>query len=148
MRKNTEELLHELKTRTDIGDYLTENRQELCALSLKEHLEKLLKEKHLTKAKVIADSQLHEIYAYQIFSGRKHPSRDKLLALAFGFGLSVEETQRLLTVAGVSVLYPRVQRDSIILFSLEKGLPLMDCNDLLEEMKEESLGVVEDERKK
>ena len=38
-------------------------------------------------------------YAYQLFNGTRKPSRDKVIQLAFGFGLSVDDTQELLKVA-------------------------------------------------
>ena len=51
--------------------------------------------------------------------------------LAFGMGLSVLETRKLLKVAGVSDLYARNPRDSIIIYCLNKGLSLIDANEYL-----------------
>ena len=75
-------------------------------------------------------------YAYQIFSGRRKPARDKLLALGFGMGLALEEMQKLLKVSEYPVLYAKNKRDSILLFCLDKGVSLIETNELLYEMGE------------
>ena len=94
--KTTEELKHEIKAATDIEDYLKSNRESLLQGNLAQHLNRLLSQKGLSKADVVRGSLLSRAYVYQIFSGEKTPSRDKLIATAFGLGLSDEETQTLL----------------------------------------------------
>ncbi len=54
----------------------------------------------------------------RIFAGEKIPSRDKLIALAFGLRLSEEETIKLLKISGNRELYARDERDALILFAL------------------------------
>ena len=51
---------------------------------LPQYLEEWLREKNLPKADVARQSNLNQAYVYQIFPGRKYPSRDKVIALAFG----------------------------------------------------------------
>lgn len=82
--KATEELNHEIKAATDIGDYLTENKEHMIMCRLSEHLNMLLSQKKLNRADVVRGSLLNKAYVYQIFSGEKTPSRDKLIAIAFG----------------------------------------------------------------
>ena len=43
---------------------------------------------------------LNETFGYQIFTGQRHPSRNKVLQIAFAMALSVRETNRALTAAG------------------------------------------------
>lgn len=88
--KTTEELKHEIKAATDIEDYLKSNRESLLQGNLAQHLNRLLSQKGLSKADVVRGSLLSRAYVYQIFSGEKTPSRDKLIATAFGLGLSDE----------------------------------------------------------
>ena len=139
MNKTTHELLHELKQRSSLQDFITENHDAFYSLEFKEYLNELLCQKGLSKAEAISRAGLHQTYAYQIFSGKKNPSRNKVLALCFGMGLTIEETQRTVTLAGVGALYPKVQRDSVILFALEKGFSLITCNELLFDLQEEML---------
>ena len=76
-------------------------------------------------------ADLDEGYMYQIFNGRRNAKRDKLIRLAFGFPLTVEETQKLLQLSGCGELYVRRKRDAYIMFALEKGYDVLKTNDLL-----------------
>jgi transcriptional regulator with XRE-family HTH domain len=129
--KTTDELDHEIKAATDVEDFLTANNGELLNQSLSEHLAYLLTQKGVSKSTVIRNSLLDRKYAYQIFSGDKTPSRDKLIAIAFGLSLSVDETQRLLKQSGNRELYSRDKRDAVILFVLNKHGKITDANQML-----------------
>lgn len=131
MKKSTMELLESLQTSVSINDYFDKEKENLTKESLSDALTKLLAKHNLKKADVIRRCGLDSAYAYQIFSGDKEPSRTKLLALCFGMQLSAEETQILLKTTGYPPLYPRIECDAVILFSLEKKLGLMDANEFL-----------------
>lgn len=70
---------------------------------------------------------------YKIFGGEKKPSRDKLLAIAFGLGLSDQETQEMLKLSGNRELYPRDERDAVILFALQRSQSILEANELLDD---------------
>lgn len=129
--KTTKELLGEIKNSNNILDYFAENREEMQLDSLPEYLEGWLKAKSLTKADVVRRSNLNKAYVYQIFLGKKYPSRDKVIALAFGLGLDAAETQTLLKQAGYRELYPRDPRDALLLLAVEKNMSIIDANELL-----------------
>ena len=61
------------------------------------------------------------------------PSRDKLITLAFGLGLSVDETQTMLKISGYKELYARSRRDSVMLFALNQNNTLLEVNEMLYE---------------
>ena len=83
---------------------------------------------------------MSESYIYEIFGGKKsNPSRNKLLQIAFAMSLDLETTQKLLKIAKVGTLYPRIKRDSIIIFALNKNLDFFECENLLEQAKVEGL---------
>lgn len=132
IHKSTDELTNELKTATNVKDYLLKNRENMLTSNLPEYLEQLLSQKRLKRADVIRGSLLGKAYIYKIFSGEKKPSRDKLLAIAFGLGLSEQETQKMLKLSGNRELYPRDKRDAIILFALQRGQSILDANELLD----------------
>ncbi len=129
--KSTDQLNHEIRMATDIKDYLTENKNNLLTASLCEYLNMLLSQKKLRKTGVVHDSLLERTYVYKIFAGEKHPSRDTLIAIAFGLHLSDSETQKLLKVSGNRELYARDERDSLILFALHRGQTILEVNELL-----------------
>lgn len=129
---STAELNHEIKEATDIDDYLNRNKKHLLSCSLYEHLQALLAEKKLSRSEVIRGSLLDRTYAYQIFSGEKKPSRDKLIALAFGMKLTGEETQKMLKLSGNRELYARDERDATILYALQRCRTIDETNELLQ----------------
>ena len=129
--KITDELNHEIKDATNIEDYLEKNKNNMLTHSLSEHLNLLLSQKGITRADVVRGSQLDRAYMYQIFSGEKTPTRDKLIAIAFGMELSDKETQAMLKLSGNRELYARDERDALILFSLQRKKTIIETNDLL-----------------
>ena len=127
----TAELVNEIKNTTNIEDYLGKNNEYLITHSLSEHLNMLLSQKGISRADVVRDSMLDKYYVYQIFSGDKSPSRDKLIAIAFGLKLSDDETQQMLKLSGNRELYAKDKRDAIILFSLHHKKSVFETNELL-----------------
>ena len=107
-----------IKKAATFKDFLINNQKNMISVTLSEYLMQLLKQKKLKRARVIQDSGLEKAYVYQIFKGEKRPSRDKLIALAFGLHLNIEETQRMLKLGGCSELYARTKRDALILFCI------------------------------
>lgn len=134
--KSTDVLETLLNKKTSIEQYIEECKQDLICLSFTEQLNYFLDKKELTRSQVISKSQLSERYGYEIFKGTKKPSRDKVLQLCFGLELDIPESQHLLNSAGVSELYPRNQRDSIIYFCIKNHKTVMECNELLLEYHE------------
>ena len=133
MKKTTQELLEILK-KEKLTNYLEENDAELINAPLCTYLTELLEQRGLKKTNVIEKSRIFNIYAYQIFAGKKTPSRDKVIQLSFGFELQLSDTQKLLKTAGLAELYPRNKRDSIIISAIENRLDIMDCDELLYEL--------------
>lgn len=139
---STDQLENEIQSAAKIEDYFEENRKYLLRQSLSEHLNLLLSQKGLRRADVVRDSQLDRTYVYQIFSGEKTPSRDKLIAIAFGLALSDEETQQMLKLSGNRHLYAKDKRDAVILFALHRRKSIFETNDLLYEHHFATLGAL------
>lgn len=140
IQKSTDELLKILNSKDTIESYIEENKADIIDITLSEYLEDMLKKYNIPKNRVINASGLNQIYAYQIFDGKKkNPSRDKLIQLIFGMKLDITDAQRLLKTAGVNELYPRIKRDSIIIFALNKKISVSECDELLFEMGEETI---------
>ena len=136
----SESLYSDLKDSPNISSFFKKNKKNMIPRNLPMHLEMLLKEKGITKADVYRGSNLERKYVYQIFSGEKNPSRDKLIALAFGLQLSDEETQTMLKLSGNRELYVRDERDAIILFCIQRNKTIFETNDLLYSYGFELLG--------
>lgn len=130
-QKTTEELCHEIKDSTNINNFLKKNKEHMLTDSLPEHLNALLVQKGISRAEVVRSSLLDRSYVYQIFSGEKVPSRDKLIAIAFGLSLSDDETQKMLKLSGNRELYARDERDALLLFGLQRKKDIFEINELL-----------------
>jgi len=88
----------------------------------------------VSAAKVIDKSRIERTFGHHIFSGRKNPSRDKVLQLAFGFEMNYEGAQELLKMARKSALYPKIMRDAVVIQGLERGLTLNQVQAALAEL--------------
>lgn len=124
-----------------LDEYLDNYEMDMIPDDLPTHLNKLLVQKGMYLAEVARDSLFDRKYIYQIFSGEKKPSRDKLIAIAFGLHLSEEETQTMLKISENRELYVRDKRDSIILFALQRSMSISEVNDLLYDRGFSLLGV-------
>lgn len=139
MSKNTQELLEILKNTHNLKTYIENEAKHFSSIPLSEHLEMLLQKHGLNKSQCIKDANLQRNYGYQIFSGERTPSRDKVIALCLAMHLSIEESHFLLCSNGYPDLYAKNKRDSILIFGITKGLSLMETNELLYEFEESIL---------
>ena len=141
--KTTSDLLKVLKSKKSITEYLDENVDSLINEPVSKQLENLLLSKGLKKSDVIKASNLDRTYAYQIFSGVKKPSRNKLLSVCFGLSLTFNETQELLNRSGYAPLYPKSKRDSIIIFAINNKFSVIETDILLAENNENTLSAAD-----
>ena len=140
IRKTTTQLLKELENFNTFEEYENANRDSMISKNLSEYLTDLLNERNLTKAEVIRKAEHSDGYAYQIFSGLKTaPKRDKLICLSIGMGLSVNETNSVLKIAGLSPLYPKIKRDSIIIINMNNNKSVVEINEALYNEGEDTL---------
>ena len=140
MGKDTSKIVEELKLCPDFSTFYNENKEYMISETLADLLARLLAEKGLRKAEVIRRAELSEVYAYQIFSGLRVPDRKKLLCLAVGMDLTLDEVQTLLKCAGYSPLYVKLPFDSIVLYGICKKLSVVEINELLFAYSLETLG--------
>lgn len=133
MIKTTKEMEQEILKSDNIYDVIEANRNSFCSENICEYIKDLLKKKELTPASAIRASGLDRSYGHQIISGKKIPSRDKLIALAFGMGLSLEETNALLKISCNRPLYARDERDAVMIYAIAKGMNIIQTNELLYE---------------
>lgn len=131
MKKSTTDLLNELNQTSHIDQYLKENGEYIIDQSLSKYLCDIIESKNLSKSDIIKKSDINEIYGYQIFSGKRTPSRNKLLCICIGADFTLEETNETLKVAGFSPLFPKIKRDSIIIFGIQNRHQIWEINESL-----------------
>lgn len=140
MKKDTSQMLEELQGCADFNRFYRENQEYVVNAALSEYLDELLKKHGMKKSEAIRRSELSEVYAYQIFSGLRVPERKKLLSLAIGMGLSLEEIQNLLKCSGYAQLYVKNTFDCVVIFGICKKLSVAQINYLLFDYGMETLG--------
>lgn len=129
--KNTDTLQQELMSTNNLDRFLTENDASFRDVPLQEAIQRIFDEKGKSKAQLAKQSGISEVYLHQLFSGRRFPSRSRLLCLCFGLGATVDEAQSLLQQARHAPLYSRDRRDAIIIFALSHHMTLFEANDKL-----------------
>lgn len=131
MMKRTTDLMNELSHTSHIDQYLNDNKAYIIDQTLSKYLCDIIEEKSLSKADIIKKSDINEIYGYQLLSGKRFPSRDKLISLCIGGEFSLEETNDILKVGGYSPLFPKIKRDSIIIFGIQNNYSIYEINESL-----------------
>lgn len=139
IKKPTDELMDALNQSSSIEEYINNEQDYMIDSTISDYLNQLLNEKSLKKSAVIKNSELNEIYGYQIFSGKRIPSRDRLISIAFGMGSSLDEAQALLKYAGFAPLYPKQKRDSLLIWGISHQFSIYQINDLLYTENENTL---------
>lgn len=138
-KKNTDELMNALSDSDNLNTYMEENSESFIQESIADYLCRLLEKKKKTKSEVIHACECVEITGFQIFSGTRNPSRNKLISFAFGFELDLAETNQLLKFAGFAPLYPKSKRDSILIYSIQHQENFLSANERLYDAGEETL---------
>lgn len=137
--KSTDDLSNELMHEADLASYLSDNQSAFVDPSISELLTALYKNKSISKATLARKAGMSEVYLHQVFSGRRKPSRDRLLCLCIALEATLDETQRLLQQAVYAQLYPKRRRDAIISYGIIHHAELDAINDRLFQEKEQPL---------
>ena len=127
----TTQLLNILKQNKNIS--LNDLLKEIPDLTFTDYLESLLEQHNISKGDIIQQTALDRTYAYQIMNGTKNPSQDKVIQIALALKLNLHDTNVLLTLSKNESLYPKVKRDALIIFCIDKHYTVMQTNQLLDE---------------
>ena len=133
-KKDTNELMDELIQSDNTDEYCSKNAQFMVNDKISIYLNNILENKRLVKSKIIKKTELSEVQCYQIFDGRRKPSRDSLLSICIAMELSLDETQQMLKTGGFAPLYPKNQRDVIIIKGIQNNLSVAQINERLYDM--------------
>jgi len=137
--KSTKELLQLLSKADTLEEFLDDHENDLQSLKTTDYLKAMLVCHNISRQNALKSANLDYSLGYQILSGYRKPRRNALLRLAFGIGLTLEETQRLLKIAQRGELYPKSRRDSAIIFCLQHHFSVIDTEIMLERIGEQLL---------
>ncbi len=137
-RKSTNNLETEL-SRDGLNEFLKKNEEEFIQTDLGIYIQELISRKEISKAELARRSGMSSVYLYQLLSGKRYPSRDRLICLCIGLSCSLEETQNILKKSRFAGLYLKVRRDAILCYGIRNNMDINQINDLLYEKEEETL---------
>lgn len=137
--KSTGDLSQELMSQPNLDRYITENEAYFADVDITAFLAELYAKCGMSKAELARRAGMSEVYLHQVFSGRRRPSRDRLLCLCIGMEAGLEEIQQLLKQVGYAPIYPKLKRDAIISHGILHHTPLVEINDKLFSQNEKTL---------
>ena len=137
--KPTDDLYQELMSEPSLDAYIKGNQRYFHGSTIADLLETIYNKRGISKAALARKAGMSEVYLHQVFSGRRMPSRDRLLCICIALELSLEETQDLLKRASYAQLYPRIQRDAIISYGILHHMDLEEINQTLFAENEKTL---------
>ena len=136
---STQDLSRELMSESNLDAYLSRNQPVFYDEDVANLLNRLYQRTDLSKAALARQAGMSEVYLHQVFSGRRKPSRDRLLCLCICMGASLEEIQQALKHATYAPLYPKHKRDAIISYGILHGTALEKINEKLAQEQEQAL---------
>jgi len=137
--KSTTELLQDIKNYKEFNAYLKHDEVHLRKTMFTEKLKALLDQDSRTRIEIAQEACISEIYLYQITTGKRIPTRDRLLCLCLAMHPKLDDVQELLRSCGYAPLYPRDRRDAQIIHSILHGVTLYQTDDALIEIGEKSI---------
>ena len=136
-KKSTDELenILEQTSTTNIEAYLAQNAESLLSAEkpFSAYMHEMLRKYGKTQQEVFLQADVPERFGYKIISEDKHTKqRDTILRICYATGMTLEETQKALTLYGMAPLYARISRDAVLMvaFNQHKG-NILDVNALL-----------------
>ena len=139
-RISTDELLTLLFKERNLESFLQRNESAYLTASFSDYLNAWCKRHLEVPEQVIRRANLEKSYGHQLFSGRRNPSRDTVLQLAFAMQAGLTQAQEMLRIAHRSLLYPRIKRDAAIIYCLHNRVSLVDTQIILQDLELPLLG--------
>lgn len=127
----TDELLALLFKERSLEHFLQRDESAFLLPSFAEYMTAWCKKHQEVPEQVILRANLEKSYGHQLFSGKRNPSRDTVLKLAFAIRADVPQAQEMLKIARKSILYPRIRRDTVIIYCLHNKISLSDTEIIL-----------------
>ncbi len=131
--KTTGDLEGEIKCADSADQFLVKNSEYLLKQNISDALNEALCRTGTSIPMIIKRSGLTRSFVYHIFNGKRMPSRNTMIAIAFGLGLGYDETNALLKKCRFASLYPKDARDAVIIFNLSHNKSIMQTNYDLED---------------
>ena len=134
-RISTDELLALLFKERNLEQFLQRNESAYLTASFSDYLNAWCRKRLEVPEQVIRRANLEKSYGHQLFSGKRNPSRDTVLQLAFAMDADLPQAQEMLRIARRSPLYPRIKRDAVLIYCLHNHISLVDAQIILQDLE-------------
>ncbi len=128
---STRELWARLFESRSVDSFLKDCEGECGLPRFSEYITGLCSARGEKPEQVIKRANIESSYGHRLFTGGRNPSRDTVLMFAFGLELDCDETQLLLKIARAAPLHPRIKRDAVIAYFLQKRKTVTDVQQAL-----------------
>lgn len=81
----------------------------------------------ISRSDCISALNLDRSYGYQLLNGTRIPTRECLIRIGLLFGLSIEELQRMLNIAGRHSLYVKDMFDAKVFYAVKHKMSYQDA---------------------
>ena len=130
----TKKFLDNLFSATDLESFIKNNTDAMKIPEFHAYVSELCKSLGQVPEQIIKLSGIERTYGHQLFNGTRNPSRDKVIQLALGLRLGVDDTQKLLIIAQKNTLYPKFKRDAIILHCIKNHKDFFETQSVLQDL--------------
>lgn len=140
MNKKTEDLMEQLKLENSTyEEYLYNNENCFLNTDISQFWKKVIAESNMKKNDIINKADIGYTFFYDIIKGKKHPSRDMLIKILFVMGCDTDIFQEALRIYEWAALYPKIRRDSILIYAINHNYSLNQTAVILENNGEKAL---------
>lgn len=139
MNKKTEDLLNQLKFKhATFDEYLCNNKDCFLNTDISQFWKKIISESNMKKTDIINKADIGYTFFYDILKGKKHPSRDMLIKILLVMSCDIDVFQEALRIYEWAALYPKIKRDSILIYAINHNFSLQQTAELLENNSEKA----------
>lgn len=93
-----------------------------------------MQQRSLSKAELARRAVTSEVYLHQVLSGRRNPSRDRLLCFCLAMESGLGQVQQLLLAGGHSALLISSKRDIVLFYCLIRHKTILETNEYLDSL--------------
>lgn len=127
---STNALENRIKKAKNIEEF-KEILAELPDLTFSARMEQLCRKYGMTYSQVQVASGITKSLFYAMLNGTRKAKKGHIIKIAIAMGLTLEETNELLKLAGQKELYAKNKEDAIMIFGLNNGLHITQIEELL-----------------
>lgn len=140
MNKKTEDLLNQLKLENcTYNEYLCNNQAYFLNNDIASFWKSVIESSNMKKTDIINKADIGYTFFYDILKGKKHPSRDMLIKILIALSCEIDIFQEALRIYEWAALYPKIKRDSIIIYAVNHKYSLSQTDELLLKNGEKAL---------